>query len=825
MSIFLRFIIKSALEKKGKFILLLFAILISTSLFIASIGVTDVMINNYTESYTQVMENREVSIVSNTDNSLFSLNSVNLKGVKDIIPQLEFKGWYKKDLSNSTVTLLGRKKENISYNNATEEKALVNFDGAECIISKRVSAELNIHENDIINVIINNEKIQFKVHGIYLNEGIFFGDTNEAFNVIVPYEYLCNKFNISQKYNKVIAAKANSTVNDSINEFNNVNKDVKAETSFSNQEGMLNAIKEGRTVCFALLAIVMLLSAVIISSSFKLIIVERMPVIGTFFSQGATKKNIIFVLLAESSLVGIVGGLLAFLVGVGVIYGASYILSQHKDYGIAVNPQIPIYYFLLTIVFGVLLSVLSSILPILQIRKLCIKDVILGALNTNTRIGPKKMILGLVFIVLSVTVTFIKIDGMVSVSSLLLILGVALVFPKFIDFIVISIYIFLKDKTPIVALALNNIRTSKELLNNITLMLIASLSVIMINSVGDGVKEAITDGFNRNNFQIQITVPSDAGNTADEIIHGKLNRSDIVQSSVQKLKVFSGQQDGVAYQIAGIDSQKYLSYDGYVDWNNSENKKIYDEFKNSKEPSVIVSKSLAKVIKIKEGEKLKLNINNVEKDIKISGIVDMKVLYGGYVVLIDNAVLEKEFNYIGNNMVNLQVYGDEDKVRDDLRNSLQDYNVKIVTFKELERANIAENQKTIIGFGLFSLIAVIVASFGVLNNTRISYLNSKKNISLLHAIGLNRGQKNKLLIYQSIFVVFWVTILLIPCSYAVVAMTKDLLSLLGLLYDIKLNIVYILIITFLLLILVILATIPVILNGKKFSIINEMKYE
>ncbi|MEQ3340402.1 ABC transporter permease [Clostridium butyricum] len=825
MNIFLRFIIKSALEKKGKFILLLFAILISTSLFIVSIGVTDVMINNYTESYTQVMENREIAIVSNTDDSLFSVDSLNLKGVKDVIPQLEFKGWYKKDLDNSTVTIFGRKKGDIQFNNAGEENALVNFTGAKCIISKRVSTELNIKENDIINIVINNEKIPFTVQGIYLNEGIFFGDTDEAFNVIVPYEYLSSKFNINAKYNKVIAGKTASTVEQSINEFNDVNTQVKAETSFANHEGMLNAIKEGRTICFALLTIVILLSAVIISSSFKLIIVERMPVIGTFFSQGATKKNIIFVLLTESSLFGILGGVLAFLIGVGAIYAASYFLSQHKDYGVVANPQIPTYYFALTVIFGVLLSVLSSILPILQIRKLSVKDVILGASNANMRIGSKKLLAGLMFIILGIIVRFINIDGMISLSSILLILGIAFAFPKLIDIVVTFIYQYLKDKTPIVALALNNIRTSKELLNNITLILIASLSVISINSVGDGVKAAMTDGFNRNNFQIQITIPSNTVNIADTIISQKLNSSEIVQSSLQKLKVFTGQQDGVAFQIAGVDSKKYLSYDGYVDWDASDNKQIYNEFKDSKEPKIIISKSLAKAIKVQEGEKLKLNINNIEKDIEIAGTVDMKMLYGGYVVLIDNEVLEKEFNYIGTNNIVLQTIGDEDTVRNQLRNLLQDYNVKVITFKELERANLAENAKTIAGFGIFSLIAVIVASFGVLNNTRISYLNSKRNIALLHAIGLNRIQKNKLLIYQSIFVMFWVIILLIPCSWAMVTMTKDLLGLLGVLYDIKLNIIYIPIISVVLFILIILATIPVILNGKKFSIINEMKYE
>ncbi|MDU7440779.1 MAG: hypothetical protein E7L05_09425 [Clostridium sp.] len=144
------------------------------------------------------------------------------------------------------------------------------------------------------------------------------------------------------------------------------------------------------------------------------------------------------------------------------------------------------------------------------------------------RIGSKKLLAGLMLIILGIIVRFINIDGMISLSSILLILGIAFAFPKLIDIVVTFIYQYLKDKTPIVALALNNIRTSKELLNNITLILIASLSVISINSVGDGVKAAMTDGFNRNNFQIQITIPSNTVNIADTIISQKLNSSEIV---------------------------------------------------------------------------------------------------------------------------------------------------------------------------------------------------------------------------------------------------------------------------------------------------------
>ncbi|OKP82928.1 ABC transporter permease [Paenibacillus sp. P32E] len=825
MGLFLKFVMTSAMEKKGKFIMLLFAILMSATLFIASLGVTDVMMNNYIESYTQVMENKEISIKSKDPTVGIKLDEVNMKGVQDIVPQLEFKGTHRHDLDNSIVTVLGRNTQDIITKDANEKSVLDHFQGATCIISQKVGQELHLKVNDTLQLNVNHQDITVQVAGLFLNEGIFFGDTNEAFQMIVPYDFLAGQSNMPGMYNNIIATGTGPSTQASIDEFNSANENYVARTSFTDQQGMLNAIKEGRIICFALLAVVMLLSAVIISSSFRLIIAERMPVIGTFFSQGATKPNIINVLLLESILFGAIGGVLSFLAGSGITYGAAYFLSPHREYGIFKWPTIPIYYFVLAVLFGILLSVISSLLPILQINKLSIKDVILGAAVENRAGNNTRKLLGSGFLVISLLLFLVQIDGIVSIQCILLIAGILLVLPNLIHVVTAKLYGILKDKVPVLALALNNIRTSKELLGNITLMLIAALSVITITSVGDSIRTVMTDGFNRNNFQIQITVPSEAGNITDTLMKNELNRSDIEQDTLQKLKVFGGQRNGTAFQIAGIDKDKYLSYDGYIDWTKPKNLNIYEAFKNAKVPSVIVSKSMAKALGIQAGDKLPLTVNQTEKELYVTGLVDMKMLYGGYVVLVDNDVLQQQFNYVGTNMINAKATGNDVKLRDSLRKQLGNYNVKVVTYEELERANIAENEKTIAAFSLFSLMALVIASFGVLNNTKISYLNSKKNIALLHAIGLSRQQKNRLLLFQSIFVVLWVMLLLIPCSYAMIFLTKDLLSLIGMLYDIRLNLIYVPLVLGFLLVLIVLSTLPVLLNGKRFSIINEMKYE
>ena len=65
---------------------------------------------------------------------------------------------------------------------------------------------------------------------------------------------------------------------------------------------------------------VLFISVFIIYSTFKVITTERLPVIGTFRSIGATRKMTDIILIGESLLYGIVGGILGVLTGMGVLY-------------------------------------------------------------------------------------------------------------------------------------------------------------------------------------------------------------------------------------------------------------------------------------------------------------------------------------------------------------------------------------------------------------------------------------------------------------------------------------------------------------------------
>ena len=292
MKVFLKFVLKSMTEKKGKFLLLLLAVFLSTALFVGSYGMTDLITDIVTKQVTETFEGRDIVITDKNGAGYFNIDKLKSKGIKDVNPQLIINGSYSYNDDMSYVSIDGIKDENINKKQFIKgEKSLDNFDGEKCIISKRISEKLKIEENDKLEISVNGEKIGFTVYAVYSNEGILSSDQENSFTIIVPYEFISEKFDLKNKYNSVLATGTEETLKDSIKTFNSANKDFKAEKAFDENiiDSMLSQII---TIFYVMLSIVVLVSVVIISSSFKLIVTERMPTIGTFLSQGATKKII-----------------------------------------------------------------------------------------------------------------------------------------------------------------------------------------------------------------------------------------------------------------------------------------------------------------------------------------------------------------------------------------------------------------------------------------------------------------------------------------------------------------------------------------------------
>ncbi|MEW6622316.1 MAG: ABC transporter permease [Bacillota bacterium] len=115
---------------------------------------------------------------------------------------------------------------------------------------------------------------------------------------------------------------------------------------------------------------VMLISIFIIYTSFKVIAYERIPMIGTFRSVGATKRMVNMVFLSESLLYGILGGALGCLLGIGFLSVMAKMMTPNWMAGLETRVVFTPFQVLSSFFMAVALSFGSAYFPIRKATKI-----------------------------------------------------------------------------------------------------------------------------------------------------------------------------------------------------------------------------------------------------------------------------------------------------------------------------------------------------------------------------------------------------------------------------------------------------------------------
>ena len=127
-------------------------------------------------------------------------------------------------------------------------------------------------------------------------------------------------------------------------------------------------------------------------SSYKVITLDRLAVIGTFRSNGATQEAVTRILLLESALYGVMGGAAGIPVGALVLklilQGMGQSLSQGIEIPVVISPFSMISSF--AVALGV--SLLSAWLPVKRASRLPVKDVVFGSVEEKHI--PRRFIVG-----------------------------------------------------------------------------------------------------------------------------------------------------------------------------------------------------------------------------------------------------------------------------------------------------------------------------------------------------------------------------------------------------------------------------------------------
>lgn len=843
MQIFIKYILRSMLEKKGRFLLLLVAITISTGLLVASTGLVNIILDSFISPQLEAFENKEIMISSSDESEkFFSDEGMSTAGLdKDsILKEIYVMGNIIDDAGTDDETILNVpiRARNVKDINSSIiiQGDLKDFNGQSCIISERTAKEKKLKLHDHLDIVIGGVSKSFEIVAISGAQGAFYADEKTSFTVFVPYEYLSSDLGMSGKYNTILADSSEKTMNEGIEKFNKNNTSFTADKLYD-EDDIKSQMNTVTSILYIMLIVVVIMSSIIIYSSFKLIITERLTTIGTFLSQGATVSKVKSILYLESLIYGIFGGVLGNVLGVAGLYIINRLISPLKDYGIYGKVTIEPYYIITGMIFAIILSFISSYVPVRRISRLQVKDVILNDVRISKTIGWKKFIVGMAFIIISLILYFIFNNNLGNFTIVLIaasLIGIILAYPKVIDILSKGIYRLLRGRSRNVVYAVNNLRTSKILLGNITLIIVSLVSIITITSLGSSMINVIEKAYTDLDFDITIdNISTIRGNgeesTADRIVK-ELKELGVDEDQINLFSQQSGAIDikdsdkDLFSMVTAVNPDTFIDYNKYLELDKQEYDGYFQDFRTERS-GVIITTTLNKTLNKKVGDMLEITCNGIKKELKVVGIIDGKLFNGGRFALINSKYMYDLFQIPSANVLTFKTDKDPEEMLKDLKPILRETGSKAVTKEEMCESELENSQVIVKTLNIFSYIAIVIAALGIVNNVTISFLQRKSEFAILSSVGMENTGRTKIIFAESFASVTWAMIITSLYCIFLLKLFSILIKYIGLDMSINLDYKSLPVIYIISLLIVLIATIPVYFRSRKLSIIEELKYE
>lgn len=825
MSIFLKYIIRSMLEKKLRFMLFLLSIAVATGLFLASMGIVDVAVEAIGGQVSKTSENRDIRIQSNQADPYFSLDGLQLAGVENMQASLVLPS-ITQDLNYEFVQIHGRHLDSLEDYVYADESTHP-FENNRIYISMRTAALHSLALGDELTLLIANDKHTFTIAGIIVNDGIFYTDTTARFNVVIPYETLAALLDVTSLYNTVYADGSEKTIEASIERFNAENDAFRASPVYD--EGIIEGMIAGqRNIFYFMLGFVLLVSMVILYGSFKLIITERTMVIGVFFSQGATKKDVKRILYIESILYGVFGGVLGTILGLLLLFFAHRFISPLYEYGIyepfTFNPIILLY----ALIFSVSFSLFSCYMPIRKIGRYQIREVILGELENQKSLKKPLFLIGMGCILTSSLIVFLFADLAVILAPLLMLIslfGLLLSYPYLLSFAIKKVFKPIYGKWSFTALSINNIRTSRALRGNISILIIALIAVLSVITISKGTERIVAEAYTTLHFDIMVeNIQTDDPETMDAIMQDLKNNTDIKPESINQKATVLGSNDGEYAMIEGIDPQIFEALLTYLDFTQADGSNAIETLMDPQQLHTVIAKNTAARLNLDVGDRTPITINGITEHYTVTGIVDGKLWMQGDFFMMNIVTLNTN-HQVRNATIYFMVNGDLDDLIAGFKEDFRHYGATVMTHREMQELNQEQNQLMFNILNYFSLFAVLVGAFGAINNMIISFLQRKREFAVLQSIGGTAPQTRKLLFFESIFTVLFSALIVSLFMYLFTKILAKVVASIGLPMDLSFTLSDAVPFLILSIVIYLVATVPLLYKSRKLSIMQEMRFE
>ena len=759
MKIITKFALNNLKEKKARAFLIILAISLSSAMFFASLSIADTVEKMAIDNMKKYYGSAQITINQNASSpSMFFY----MDGVNSVLDKIEYKvgtvrrsGIYRVNQKQQIyIDMQGFDLNDLQIMNPIqiiESYDIDKFTGKEIIIGTNDAQKYGFKLGDTIDIELLGRKHKFKVVAIAVPTGLFrpIGASN-TITSIVPRDTMAKIYGglgkVSQVYIKV------SNEADIPYVMNVLSKEYSRYTvrkTYTEAE-IGQQTKEIRTPFLLMLLVVSFISAYIIYSSFNVIALERLPVIGTFRSVGATKKMTDILLLVESILYGVIGGVFGLGLGLIILRVMTNVLSANPYSSVQVNTEMIFsgWYIIVAFFGAIVLTVFSSIIPIVKVSKKPIRDIVLGNIVEKSKSSKIRYIIGLMILCIATLLPRLITGGdlyvqIIAISMILLPIAVVIIIPiiikivaRFFEFV--FQFIFGNEGL----LAVKNFKGNTTVNNSIALLTIGIASLLMITTLSSSIADEVMNIYNKNNYDLVVTIPR-----ADQSIIQRLRAVGSVDDTYGvyiKSDVETPQFEQNFGLVMGVQPDKYLEYfDNEMLFEKEIFVKQFNQGRN-----IVVSSTLRDVLDLKAGDSIIIKTAFGDRNYTIMGFMH-NLWNNGNIAIVPERYLKQDMKieYISEIYVksrNPQLAALE------LRDRFSRENIWLETKVNLERMNIESNNQILNLLTGFSLLALVIGVFGIINNYIISFISRRRDISVLRSIGMSKKQNAKILFVEAL---------------------------------------------------------------------------
>lgn len=820
MKIIIKHILRNIWSKKGRSILIILALIIASSTFILNLTLPNEIIFKIEETFRKIYGNSDIEISSNIDNT--SIENINF-GNEDIryttLSRLDGT-----DNDGNALVLLG------SDINTAKKMKLVSGDVPdlklnEAVISKKY--EEDYKEGDIISFYYNGNSYDIKIIKIVEKKGINAIEINDTPIFYANIETLNNINDNEEISNSVVYLdiKDNNKIDSYIDYLKENNKDYTIRKVLDT-----DSLKEQTIYITSIMTIIFVMSTSMIffvtNSLNKIIIDERMPVIGTFRSIGATKSKMNLILILENAIYGLIGGTIGSYLGYLINSSVSTLFITVSGTELSTRTSnISLSTFLIGILFAIILEILMTISSIVKANKKEIKNIIFDVQSTRYILKKINIIIGTIFLLGAIIINNLNIKSQIIptiIAMLLMIIGIANLIPVFIKLFSISLSkIFNLLGLRKMSIASKNIGYNKIIISSARMIVIATLLIIPILNVS----KVISRTFESFKYMYEDVCDIIVYNTSKEYENYDmlLENDEIV--NIDYLYHYS--DDNVTYN----NGKKFNYIPLFVGRDNTrmDIKELDYKIKNLKYNEILFDEKLLENNNLKVGDtiKIKFDILNKELEYKIVGTVNsanFTTARNIIVINLDNYLenirkIPSQFELKAKDGIDLK------ELKKKIKAELKEPFIMIKTFDEF----IGEQEEST--SGIINLVyvieglAIFLAFIGIVNNQIIGFIQRRKELAVLNSTCMSKGQLMKMLFTETLLVNIISCLIGLVISFLLTDIIDSFLQGMSLYLEMVFDLENALKFIFIIIIVLLFTLIVPLKRLRKMNIIDEIKYE